>query len=387
MPQWAGSCWYYLRFCDPRNETEPWSKEAEDYWMPVDLYVGGAEHAVLHLLYSRFWHKVLFDLGLVHTKEPFQKLLNPGMILGYSYRYYDDNLTDATDVPVKAFPATETRAQEDSIVHARTGVPLKARWVRADAVVWDGDRPMHPTIAGLALEEVTEKMSKSRGNVVNPDDVIAQYGTDAMRLYEMFLGPLEKGAPWSTESIPGVFRFLQRSWRLILDDGPDGDVPTELADGPGTDEQARLTARTIAGVTADVEEMQFNTAISKLMVFAREIAKTDPLPREAAEVFLLLLAPFAPHIAEELWQRLGGSRSLALEAWPEADAALLVEATVTLAVQVNGKRRSEIVVAAGADEASVRAAALADPAVVKHLGGNEPKKVIVVPDRLVNVVV
>ena len=387
MPQWAGSCWYYLRFCDPRNDEAPWSQEAERYWMPVDLYVGGAEHAVLHLLYSRFWHKVLYDLGLVHTKEPFQKLLNPGMILGYSYRYYDDDLSDDPNVTPNAYPSSETRQAEDSVVHAKTGVALKARWVRPEDVRWSDDGvPVHPSIEGLVLEEVTEKMSKSRGNVVNPDDVIAEYGTDAMRLYEMFMGPLDKGAPWSTESIPGVYRFLQRAYRLIVEEDGAGEALAELPEGSGSDEQARLTAKTIQGVTDDIEEMQFNTAISKLMVFARDITKDAPLPRDIAETFVLLLSPFAPHLAEELWQRLGHAESLAHEAWPRADAALLVDDTVTLAVQVNGKRRAEIRVPADADEAAIREAAMAEPNVERHLGGREPKKVIVVPGRLVNIV-
>jgi leucyl-tRNA synthetase len=387
MPQWAGSCWYYLRFCDPRNEEAAWSSEAESYWMPVDLYVGGAEHAVLHLLYSRFWHKVLYDLGLVHTAEPFQKLLNPGMILGYSYRYYDDNLSDDPNVTPNAAPSSETRQQEESVVHTASGSVLKERWVRSEDVRWSDDGiPMHPSIEGLALEEVTEKMSKSRGNVVNPDDVIAEYCTDAMRLYEMFMGPLEKGAPWSTESIPGVFRFLQRAYRLIVaGDGAD-ESPVELPAGRGADEQARLTAKTIQGVTDDIEEMQFNTAISKLMVFTRDVTRSNRLPREAAEAFVLLLSPFAPHLAEELWQQLGHAESLANEPWPEADATLLVDETVTLAVQVNGKRRAEIRVAADADESAIREAALTEPNVERHLDGRDPKKVIVVPGRLVNVV-
>jgi leucyl-tRNA synthetase len=338
-------------------------------------------------LYSRFWHKVLFDLGLVHTVEPFQKLLNPGMVLGYSYRYYDDNPDDREDAAVTAYPSSEARTLEDSIVHGETGATLKTRWVRADDVVWsDAGVPMHPTIAGLALEEVTEKMSKSRGNVVNPDDVIAEYGTDAMRLYEMFMGPLDKGAPWSTDSIPGVYRFLQRAYRLVIDDDADAEGPAAIVEGAGNEAQARLTAKTTHGVTEDIEEMQFNTAISKLMVFVRDITKEGPLPRDAAETFLLLLSPFAPHLAEELWQRLGHAESLAREPWPAADAALLVENTVTLAVQVNGKRRSEIHVPSDAGEAAVRECALADPAVVRHLDGREPKKVIVVPGRLVNVV-
>jgi leucyl-tRNA synthetase len=387
MPQWAGSCWYYLRFCDPKNGDAPWSPEVERYWMPVDLYVGGAEHAVLHLLYSRFWHKVFYDLGLVHTKEPFQKLLNPGMILGYSYRYYDDDLTDDPNAVPNAYPSSETRQSEESVVRAKTGAPLKVRWVRSQDVRWTDDGvPLHPTIEGLVLEEITEKMSKSRGNVVNPDDVIAQYGTDAMRLYEMFMGPLDKGAPWSTESIPGVYRFLQRAYRVIVEEDGAGEVLAEMSEGSGSDEQARLTAKTIQGVTDDIEGMQFNTAISKLMVFVRDIAKDAPLPRNSAETFVLLLSPFAPHLAEELWERLGHAESLAHEAWPQADAALLVEDTVTLAVQVNGRRRGEIHVPAGADEAAIREAAIAEPNVERHLGGRQPKKVIVVPGRLVNIV-
>jgi leucyl-tRNA synthetase len=261
------------------------------------------------------------------------------------------------------------------------------RWVRSEDVRWRDDGvPVHPSIEGLVLEEVTEKMSKSRGNVVNPDDVIAEYGTDAMRLYEMFMGPLDKGAPWSTESIPGVHRFLQRAYRLIVEEDGAGEELAEMPEGSGSDEQARLTAKTIQGVTDDIEEMQFNTAISKLMVFARDITKNAPLPRDIAETFVLLLSPFAPHLAEEFWQRLGHAESLAREAWPRADAALLVDDTVTLAVQVNGRRRAEIRVPADAADAAIREAAIAEPNVARHLGGREPKKVIVVPGRLVNIV-
>ena len=382
MPQWAGSCWYYLRFCDPRNTQAPWSPEAERYWMPVDLYVGGAEHAVLHLLYARFWHKVLFDLGLVHTKEPFQKLLNPGMVLGYSYRYYDDDLNDDPAAKPRSYASSEVRSEGERSVHATSGVELKARWLHGDAIRWDDQgRPVHPTIPGLVLEQVTEKMSKSRGNVVNPDDVIARWGCDAMRLYEMFMGPLEKGAPWSDESIPGLYRFLQRAFRLVEADAEGGGA---LVPGAGTLEQQRLLARTVQGVSEDVEGMRFNTAISKLMVFVRDVG--SPVPREAARTFSLLLAPFAPHLAEELWQRLGGTRSLAHEPWPQADPALLVTESVTLVVQVNGKRRDEIQVPVDADEASIRAAALAAEPVQRHLAGRTPKKVIIVPGRLVNVV-
>ncbi len=387
MPQWAGSCWYFLRFCDPHNESAPWSEEAERYWMPVDLYVGGAEHAVLHLLYARFWHKVFYDLGLVHSVEPFQKLLNQGMILGYSYRYYDDNVADDPAVAANAYPASEVRVDGESAVTIAEGKRVKERWVRADDVQRDASgRPVHPELPGLVLEEVTEKMSKSRGNVVSPDDVIERYGADSMRLYEMFLGPLDKGAPWSDEAIPGVHRFLQRAYQLLVEDADDGERLVELADGAGSPEQQRLTARAIHGVSEDIEAMRFNTAISKLMVYSREIAREQPLPREAAETFALLLAPFAPHLAEELWSRLGHAHSLAAEPWPSADPALLEEPTLTLAVQVNGKRRDEIEVPADADDAAIERAALASPAVARHLDGRKPKRVIVVPGRLVNIV-
>jgi leucyl-tRNA synthetase len=381
MPQWAGSCWYFLRFCDPRNSQAAWSAEAERYWMPVDLYVGGAEHAVLHLLYARFWHKVLFDLGLVHTREPFQKLLNPGMVLGYSYRYYDDNLSDDPAASPRCVASSEVRLEGERSLHVATGAPLKERWVRAEQVRWDASgRPLHPEIEGLVLEQVTEKMSKSRGNVVNPDDVIARWGCDAMRLYEMFMGPLDKGAPWSDESIPGLYRFLQRAWRLAFADSEGGGA---LVPGEGTPEQQRLLARTVQGVSEDVEAMRFNTAISKLMVFVRDVG--SPVPVEGARRFALLLSPFAPHLAEELWERLGGTASLAREPWPEADPSLLVAETITLAVQVNGKRRDEITVPAGAGEEAIRAAALASEPVQRHLAGRPPKKVIIVPGRLVNV--
>jgi leucyl-tRNA synthetase len=387
MPQWAGSCWYYLRFCDPHNEREPWSREAERYWMPVDLYVGGAEHAVLHLLYARFWHKVFYDLGLVHTVEPFAKLLNQGMILGYSYRYYDDNLSDATDREPRVYSASQVRIDGETAIAIDSGSELKERWIRAQDVRRDAQgRPIHPDIPGLVLEEVTEKMSKSRGNVVSPDDVIERYGTDSMRLYEMFMGPLDKGAPWSDDAIPGVHRFLQRVYRLFVDDTEDGERLVELADGAGALDQQRLTAQVIDGVSEDVEAMRFNTAISKLMVFSREIARDAALPRESAEAFLLLLSPFAPHLAEELWQRLGHPRSLAHEPWPKADPALLAVSTLTLVVQVNGKRRDEIEVPADADDEAIRRAALASPGVARQLAGREPKRVIVVPGRLVNVV-
>jgi leucyl-tRNA synthetase len=388
MPQWAGSCWYFLRFVDPHNTEAAWSQEAERYWMPVDLYVGGAEHAVLHLLYSRFWHKVLYDLELVHTKEPFQKLVNQGMILGNSFRYFDDNPSDNPSADATLYSAGDVTHGEEGPVSA-TGTALKARFVATRDVDFAADEtPRHPDRPDIELEVVLEKMSKSRGNVVNPDDVVREFGADSMRLYEMFIGPLEKAAPWSTEGIHGIHRFLQRAWRLLIEEDASGaEQLRALGEGPGTAAQAKLRAKTIAGVTEDLESMRFNTAISKLMVFARDIGKDGAsLPREGAESFALLLSPMAPHLGEELWQRLGKPDSLAYEAWPVADESLLVEDVVKLVIQVNGKRRDEIEVAADASSETIEATALARESVSKHLAGRDPKKVIVVPGRLVNIV-
>ncbi|MFQ5515046.1 MAG: leucine--tRNA ligase [Myxococcota bacterium] len=378
MPQWAGSCWYFLRFCDPGNPREPWSKEAERYWMPVDLYVGGAEHAVLHLLYARFWHKVLYDLGLVHTPEPFRKLLNPGMVQGKSYRGF-------VDASGRALPPDEVQFEGETPVSGASGAELQERWVAPDAVVWREGRPFAPD-DGSPLEEVIEKMSKSRGNVVNPDDVIAEHGADAMRLYEMFMGPLRKAAPWSPDGIPGLSRFLQRTWRLILEETPEGDRARELAEGEGGESQRRLLARTIDKVTRDIESLDLNTAISALMVFVRDIEKEAPIARRSAETFLLLLSPFAPHLAEELWERLGHRESLVCEAWPEPDPAQLIEPEVEIAVQVQGKLRARIRVPADADEERVREAALRESNVQRHVGDRPPRRVVYVPGRLLNFV-
>jgi leucyl-tRNA synthetase len=389
MPQWAGSCWYFLRFLDPMNDEAPWSEEAEKYWMPVDLYVGGAEHAVLHLLYSRFWHKVFYDLGLVHTKEPFQKLVNQGMILGESFRYYDDDLTDGGSRATRRYASSDVRQTEEGAVAKDGGQALKARWIQLGEVAYDeSGEPVHPEDSQLRLERVVEKMSKSRGNVINPDDVVREHGADAMRLYEMFIGPLEKAAPWSIEGIQGIYRFLQRAWRIFHESGRDEDDDRFVAPvaGAGTAPQQRLTAQTISGVTEDLEAMRFNTAISKLMVFAREITKDAPLPLASAETFALLLSPMAPHLSEEIWALLGHDESIAYAPWPKAEASLLVADTTTLVVQVNGKKRGEIEVPVDTTKEAAEAAALDVENVQKALGGREPKKVIVVPGRLVNIV-
>jgi leucyl-tRNA synthetase len=315
MPQWAGSCWYYLRFIDPNNTDAFCAPELERMWMPVDLYMGGSEHTVLHLMYARFWHKVLFDLGYVSTKEPFLKLRHQGIILG-----------------------------EDS-----------------------------------------RKMSKSRGNVVNPDDVVKEYGADSMRLFEMFMGPLEEMKPWSTRGVEGVSRFLNRVWRLYLDE--DMNLNPALRPGPVPADLETTFHATVKKVGEDIEALRFNTAISQMMIFVNEVTKTDSRPRQLLEDFLLLLAPFAPHIAEEIWEKLGHEKSLAYEPWPGYDPAKLHLATVEIVIQVNGKLRSRMEVAVDTMEGELESLALADLSVRKYTEGKSVAKTIIVKNKLVNIVV
>lgn len=314
MPQWAGSCWYYLRYIDPRNNDELCSKEKQKEWLPVDLYIGGVEHAVLHLLYARFWHKVLYDLGVVDTKEPFQKLVNQGMILGNN----------------------------------------------------------------------NEKMSKSRGNVINPDDIVNEYGADTLRVYEMFMGPLEATKPWNTNGVEGTFRFLSRVWRLFI--GDDGQLNPKIVEGEGTDDFRRTLHKTIKKVTEDFEHMRFNTAISQLMVFINEGYKTEELPRKAMENFVQLLSPLAPHLAEELWSRLGYTESVTYVPWPEYDEAWTVEAEVEIVVQVNGKIVERAKISKDMDQEAMQQHSLSLPNVKQALEGKSIRKVIAVPGKLVNIV-
>jgi leucyl-tRNA synthetase len=351
MPQWAGSCWYYLRFLDPENAHAPWSADAERYWMPVDLYVGGVEHAVLHLLYARFWHKVLYDCGLVHTPEPFQRLFNQGMILAYSYQ----------DARGKYYHPADVEERDGAAFAKATGERL--------------------------LSQV-EKMSKSKLNVVSPDEVIAEYGADAMRLYELFMGPLDQVKPWQMSGVEGVYRFLQRVWRLVVDERT-GALAERLSDAPPESEPAlhRALHLTIKKVGEDSEALRFNTAIAQMMIFVNEATGSATLPRALLTPFLRVLAPYAPHIAEELWQRLGETALIARAAWPAYDPALCEEPTIELAVQVNGKRRDAVVVPRGADRQAVERAALACEGATRALDGRPPRKVIVVPGRLVNIVV
>ncbi|ALI32105.1 leucine--tRNA ligase [Weissella cibaria] len=313
MPQWAGSSWYYLRYMDPHNDKEIVSPEAEAYWQNVDLYIGGAEHAVLHLLYARFWHKVLYDLGVVHTKEPFQKLANQGMILGENH----------------------------------------------------------------------EKMSKSKGNVVNPDDVVEQYGADTLRLYEMFMGPLEQSIAWSEDGLAGSRRWLDRVWRLFID---DDDKLRDHITTVNDHKLDKIYNETVKKVTDDYEGLRFNTAISQMMIFINEAYKAENLPVEYVEGFIKLLNPIAPHMTEELWSYLHKDESVTYAAWPTFDESALVEDEIEIVLQVNGKVRGRLTIPADADRDKMTELALADEAVQKQLDGGQPKKVIAVPGKLVNVV-
>ena len=320
MPQWAGSCWYYLRFMDPHNADAFVDKDVEEYWGPVDLYVGGTEHAVLHLLYARFWHKVLYDLGHVHTKEPFMRLVNQGMILGEDGR----------------------------------------------------------------------KMSKSFGNVINPDDVIRDYGADTLRLFEMFMGPLEQVKPWNTKGVEGVHRFLNRVWRLYVLDDPEATearLDPAIQDVDADQDSLKILHQSIRKITEDIEGLRFNTAISQMMIFVNEMNKKEFRPRSVMESFVQLLSPFAPHLAEELWGLLGHGTTLAYEPWPEYDPALVQEDEVEIVLQVNGKLRDRMSMPKGSDVVALEAAAKENEKVKAHIEGMAIVKVIAVPDKLVNIVV
>jgi len=317
MPQWAGSCWYYLRFLDPENDKEFVNKEAEKYWMPVNLYLGGAEHAVLHLLYARFWHKVLFDLGMVSTREPFVRLYHQGMILG-----------------------------EDS-----------------------------------------NKMSKSRGNVVNPDDVINGYGADSLRLFEMFLGPLSATKPWSTKGIEGVYRFLNKIWRLVIDE--EGNFSKKIQDVKPDGDAERIMHRTIMNITEDIEDMdmKFNTCVRELMIYVNEISRLEVIPRELIVTLIKLLSPFAPHLAEELWSRLGNADTITYEKWPQFDPAKVKKNIVTVVGQINGKVRAKIDVDADMADDKVLELMKQDEKINSYIVGKQIVKEIVVKNKLVNIVV
>jgi leucyl-tRNA synthetase len=373
MPQWAGSCWYFLRFIDPHNDEQLVDPEKEAYWMPVDLYVGGAEHAVLHLLYARFWHKVLYDAGVVSTQEPFQTLVHQGLILGETeYTTY----VDADGAYVSA-------EHVDEGTDTRTGADVSPQPVEQEDIQKDDDHFVLMAHPEIRVDARSHKMSKSRGNVVNPDDVIDEYGADALRLYEMFMGPLEQVKPWSTSDVDGVYRFLGRVWRLIIDAQGDAQV---VAKDPSR-EQLRVLHETIQKVTDDIESLSFNTAIAKMMEFVNAANKWDAVPQSIAEPFVKLLSPFAPHIAEELWARLDHEESIAHADWPAFVEEHLKREVVEVAVQVNGTVRGTIEVAPDAPEADALSTARADDNVARYLDEGTVRREIYVPGRIINFVV
>ena len=377
MPQWAGSCWYFLRYIDPENEEAPVDRELESYWMPVDLYVGGAEHAVLHLLYSRFWHKVLHDAGVVSTPEPFARLVHQGMILGeLEYTRFDDE----AGRPVSA---KFVRGGRDT----RSGAAVQRATVDEGDVVKQGEHFVLRGDPDIRVDSRAHKMSKSRGNVVNPDEILDRYGADAFRLYEMFMGPLEQVKPWNTRGVEGTYRFLNRVWRMLTDSHNGSGLKDTVRDCEPSDEQSRTLHRTIAKVTEDIEGLRFNTAIAALMEFTNTAIRWETLPRDVARQFTLILAPLAPHLAEELWQRLGHDASLAYAAWPKAQEEFLRTDTVEVSVQVNGKMRGRVAVPVEATEAQALAIARDDENVARHIAGKAIRRSIYVPGRIVNFVV
>jgi leucyl-tRNA synthetase len=352
MPQWAGSCWYYLRFMDAKNDKMPFDPAAEKYWGPVDLYVGGVEHAVLHLLYARFWHKVLYDCGLVHTKEPFKKLFNQGMILGISYR----------DEKGKYYSPYDVEDRGGKFYVKGTDILLTTR---------------------------EEKMSKSKLNVVNPDDVIDTYGADSLRLYEMFMGPLEAVKPWQMNGVKGVYGFLDRSWSLIVDtaSGNLNTVIQKTAEENASKDLLVELHKTIAKVTSDIENLRFNTAIAKMMEFINVAKKESVVPHDVAEKFVKILSPFAPHLAEELWAKLGHTKSLALEPWPEAEERYLQTTESTISVHFNGKKRFLMTVGDSLSEQQVRELVHANEESKRHFEGVNVERVIFVPKKMINFIV
>ncbi|EPF28419.1 leucine--tRNA ligase [Treponema medium] len=348
MPQWAGSCWYYLRYLDPHNAHSFCAKEKEAYWMPVNLYVGGAEHAVLHLLYARFWHKVLYDLGVVHTKEPFMRLVNQGMITSFAYQRSNGSL-----VPV-------------------------------DEVVQTGDDAFEEKSTGEKLKRVIAKMSKSLKNVINPDEMIAQYGADSCRMYEMFMGPLDMSKPWNTQGLIGIFRFLEKIWAISekeLISCPVNDMST-----PEHAEITKLLNKTIKKITEDTASLNFNTAISQMMIFVNTLGKYQTVPRFAWEAFVKLLAPYAPHLAEELWEKLGHTETIAYTQWPMFVEKFCIDSECTIVVQINGKVRDKFQAAVNLPKDELEALALKTEGAQRFLSDKQPKKVIVVPNKIVNIV-
>ena len=381
MPQWAGSCWYYLRFIDPKNDAVFIDPELEKQWMPVDLYIGGAEHAVLHLLYARFWHKVLFDRGHLQTAEPFNRLVNQGMILG------DVEFTGFQNESGDWVSANLASEDEDRNPVGASGEKLNPVKVEPEDVEKSGENFVLKSDTSVRIDSRAYKMSKSRGNVVNPDEIVKDYGADSLRLYEMFMGPLEQSKPWSMNGVSGVRNFLDRVWRMTIDkDQEQTALHPAVVDVDPTDEQTRTLHKTIKAVTQDIETLSFNTAIARMMEFTNFFTRQDQRPKSIMESFVLLLSPFAPHIAEELWKTLGHDKSLAHEPWPQFDEALTVDASVEVPVQIMGKIKAKIMVPTGTSKDDLLALAKADPKIAGLLEGKTIRKEIAVPDRLVNIV-
>ena len=380
MPQWAGSCWYYLRYIDPKNPIAFLDKEEEKHWMPVDLYVGGAEHAVLHLMYSRFWHKLLFDRGHVSHAEPFQKLVNQGMILGETeFTGFQDNgaWVSAKEVDFDGGVGRVKRSQKEID---------KVRLVE-EQVEKKGEFFVLKDNGDIRIDARAYKMSKSRGNVINPDEVVSAFGADSLRLYEMFMGPLEATKPWSMRGVEGVFRFLGRVWRLFVDERAESVALSPAVNSdPADKETLRFLHKTIQKVTDDLDGMRFNTAISAMMEYTNHLTPMATKSRDALEPFVLLLAPYAPHLAEEMWSLLGHNTTLAYAPWPIADKTLLVADTIEIPVQIAGKVRARISVPPGLSHDALQAAALADPKIQAQLAGKTIKKAIIVLDKMVNLV-
>ena len=392
MPQWAGSCWYYLRFIDPENETVFVDPAKEKMWMPVDLYVGGAEHAVLHLLYARFWHKVLYDYGYVSTPEPFQKLINQGMILGETEFTLDKDSVDKCGVGgdgVEKGAAKVVGLEGTEIVEIVDGKERKKLKLDIKQVVKRGDRFVLAVDETIPVEAKANKMSKSRGNVVNPDDVVRDFGADALRLYEMFMGPLESVKPWSMDGVSGVRGFLDRAWRMLVSQKEENRpvLHDAVQNVKPNAEQDRVLHRTIKAVTQDIESMSLNTAISRMMEFVNFFLKEPVRPKSAMERFVLLLSPYAPHVAEELWELLGHRKTLAYEPWPDYDEEAIRESVVAIPIQVGGKVRAKIIVPVDMDGPALEKAAGAEPKIAELLAGKTIVKKIVVKGKLVNFVV
>jgi len=384
MPGYAGSSWYFLRYMDPRNENEFLSKEAESYWQDVDLYIGGTEHAVGHLLYARFWQKFLFDTGRVSRKEPFRKLINQGMILGRSnfvYRVVGENRYLSADL-LKLQPDLKTSA-----------IHVDVNLVRNDVLDIEAVRKWRPEFADADFTCNTngeyicgveiEKMSKSKYNVVNPDDIIEQYGADTLRLYEMFLGPLEQFKPWNTNGIEGVYRFFKKLWNLCIDE--NGKL--RLNDDTPSEQELRVLHKTIRKVEEDIERFSFNTSVSTFMICVNELSDLKCAKKAIIKDLLIILSPYAPHIAEELWQACGETESITKASFPKWSEAFIRESAVVYPVAFNGKTRYQIQVPVDMPQQEVQALALGHEEAPKWLNGASPKKVIVVPGRMVNVVV